>query len=372
MVVFTDISPQIPGNSGMSESLKLFQRTIASIELLTANELSSNEIHDSATRLQHKVKPCLDELQRSAAKLKELLEPCFEELAHAEAKWKVKPGIAAIPAREIQEHLGNLTGYLFKLQLLESQLVSQVVEQVKQSWQARVDVLKDNWFIDSKTGSNKSVNPSDKEKFIQSLRYEFYPQSIYLSTALSQALKPIQAQLQRIQIDKVAYYLNLLDTQEKSNYSSLLQALDLSTLNSKFEEPLSHLPNETQNFFETVNPLVERLIDQGFLTGKLPRKSGIKSLIGHGVLPFTYENFSQFAQEVQTSIEQIIKAVIKDGINQVAVLLKQSVQFYDLFLDKQQRYQQETLEQREFEQNWLLLRRQDLERVRIDIELALS
>jgi len=151
----------------MNEHLKLFQRIATSVELLAANEASSPEIQRSAVQLGQTIQPCLEELQRSAAQFKDLLQPCFAELANAEAQWQSKPGIANAAAIEIHEHLGHLTGYLFKLRLLKPKLTSQILKQTKQSWQARVDFLKTRWFVDDKTGNLKSVNSSEREHFVQ-------------------------------------------------------------------------------------------------------------------------------------------------------------------------------------------------------------
>ena len=276
----------------MSEHLKLFQRITTSIELLAANESGSQEIQQSATGLRRTLQPCLEELQRSAEKLQELLQPCFDELVRAEAVWDSKPKIVQASTTEIREHLGHLTGSLFKLQILKSQLISEVLAQARSSWQTQVQSIKEKWFLDQKSANFKSINPPDKERFIQSLNQEAYQTSMALRLALIQAFQRIQAQLQQTQINRVTNYLDLLDSQQKSSWDQLLKNLNLSTL--KLEEPFDNLPTGIQNFFDTIRPLVQRLIDQGFLTGNLPGKSAIKSLLGHGILPLTWENGTGF------------------------------------------------------------------------------
>jgi hypothetical protein len=350
----------------MAEYSKLFQRVTTSAELLVLDESSSQEIRYSATQLQAKIKPCLDELQQSARELKALLEPCFTELQDAEATWESKTAIAAASSIEIREHLGHLAGYLFKLRLLKSQLHSQASEQIKQSWRVRLEQLKEIWFIDSKSGSLKSVNAPEKEKFIQALRCECDRLSNDLDLALAEFLTRLLQDLRHIQLDKTIDYINLLDNQEKSRNRSLLEILNSTVLQQMSQSP-NHLAGGTQRFF-SLNPLIDRLINQSLLISNLLGKS----LIGYGFLPITWDLFSKFNQEVQDAIESTIGIEIDDKANLVIALLEKMIQFYDNFLEKQQRYQQESLNQRASEKLWLSARRQDLEQVRKDVELVLN
>ena len=52
--------------------------------------------------------------------------------------------------------------------------------------------------------------------------------------------------------------------------------------------------------------------------------------------------------------------------------LEQAIAFYNDFLERQERYQQETPEQREAEKAWIDQQRQELERVHSGIEAILN
>jgi hypothetical protein len=53
------------------------------------------------------------------------------------------------------------------------------------------------------------------------------------------------------------------------------------------------------------------------------------------------------------------------------VKLLQNYSFYDDFLERQERYQQETPEQQEAEKAWILQQRQELEQLQKNIEAIL-
>jgi len=356
---------------GMNEHLKLFQRIATSVELLTVSEASSLEIQRSAIHLGQTIQPCFEELQRSATKFQNLLKPCFTQLENAEAEWQAKPGIANAAAIELYEHLGHLSGYLFKLRLLKSQLTSQVLKEIEQYRQERVDFWKNKWFIDTKNGNIKSINLSEKEKFIQLLRDEFQWLPQGLDQIVAKSLAPMSEQLQQLDLDRITDHIKLLDNQQQVIHEKLLKGLNLSALQQIIERPSVYSLDGSQVLF-TVEPFIDRLVDRGFLVGNLPGKAKIKSLIGHGVLPINWEHFLVFSEEVQTAIKRIITSVLEDRINLVITLLEQSIQFYDCFLEKHQRYQQETPEQRKSEQNWLVGCRQDLEKIQRDAETVLT
>ncbi|NJR49993.1 MAG: hypothetical protein HC780_10935 [Leptolyngbyaceae cyanobacterium CSU_1_3] len=350
----------------MTEFLKLFQRIAATTDLTLSEELKSQEIQHSAAQLSQTIQPCLDELYRAAVVLQELLQPCLAELAQAEAVWKSKPQIMSASAIAVREHVGHLSGYCFKLQRLKLTLIQTVTEEAKNSWQTRAETIKEKWFVDQASRNPKGVNLPDKERFIQVLNEELDSASIALGENLKESFQPIQAQLQLLQLSKVQDHLDLLDAQRCSEYEPLLSSLNLSHLYLKLEKPYSYLPDGTQNLLNTAASLLEKLTDQGFLVGNTPAKAMMKSWMGHGFLPLTWEHFSQFSKEIDVAIAQIAKAIVEDRIELILQLLNQSIQFYDDFLEQQQRYQQETPDQRQSEQNWLMTRRQDLEQVRDD------
>ncbi len=61
-----------------------------------------------------------------------------------------------------------------------------------------------------------------------------------------------------------------------------------------------------------------------------------------------------------------------DRIELITKAIAQAIAFYNDFLEKQARYQQETLEQREAEKAWIDRQRQELEQVQKGIEAILN
>lgn len=221
----------------MTESLSLLQQIEAAVNSVLSQESSSQEVQHSATRLGQTIQPCFEELRRSAGVLQNLLQPCFDELSQAEAVWNSKPQIAQSSAIAIREHVGQLSGYLFKLQRSKTNLTQTATEAAKALWQKQVEAIKEKWFVDSKSSNLKTVNFSDKSKFIQALNVELDPISTALCSSLKECFQPIAIQLQQLQLEQVNTHLNLLDNRRRASYELLVENLNLSSLILKLEEP---------------------------------------------------------------------------------------------------------------------------------------
>jgi hypothetical protein len=71
-------------------------------------------------------------------------------------------------------------------------------------------------------------------------------------------------------------------------------------------------------------------------------------------------------------MEKFITAIFDDRVKLATKALEQAIAFYNYFLERQERYQQETPEQREAEKAWIDQQRQELARVQNGMEAILS
>ena len=71
-------------------------------------------------------------------------------------------------------------------------------------------------------------------------------------------------------------------------------------------------------------------------------------------------------------MEKFITAIFDDRVKLATESLEQAIAFYNYFLERQERYQQETPEQREAEKAWIDQQRQELARVQNGMEAILS
>jgi hypothetical protein len=78
----------------------------------------------------------------------------------------------------------------------------------------------------------------------------------------------------------------------------------------------------------------------------------------------------KFKDKVSSKLDKFITAIF-DDIKLATEAIAEAIAFYNDFLEQQERYQQETPEQREAEKAWIE-QRQELARVRDGIEVILN
>jgi len=336
----------------MNSYLETFQNTTQSIEQLLTDEHNSLEIKQSATSLSKSVQPCIEEIRQSAIKLQELIEVCFNDLHHAEDIWNSKPRIDQAPTHEIWEQLGELSGCAFRLRFLGNQYKLEATKKAKKSWEERVEKLRQKWFFDDKKQFKKGIGWGDKEGFIKDIRSQIESQSKGLYLILKESLSLVYQEFNDIQLKSIQRYVNLLDQYKKIDLSNKLELI-VSEIDTKFSNPTEHLPNNLKGFTNTVSPTLEALVNKGW--GDI-----------------YWEQVVKFRNEVSAKIEERIILIFDDRVKLTTQALEQAIAFYNDFLERQERYQQETPEQREAEKGWIAKQRRELARVQHGIEAILS
>jgi hypothetical protein len=336
----------------MNEYLRAFQDITQSVEQLLTDEHNSLEIKQSATSLRKSVQPCIEELKQSATKLKGLVHGCFNDLYHAEDVWHSKPRIAEAAKHEIWEQLGEMSGCSIRIRHLANQCKHEAINRANKSFDERIETLRKKWFIDSKGNLRKGVGWSDKEGFIKQINPQIDYQYEEKNRIIKTGLNLVYQEIISLKIESVQHYTSLLNNQDKAHYTQQIDSL-LSELEIKFTDPTAHLPNSLLGFKTAVNPDLKTLVDKGF--GDI-----------------YWEEVVKFKEKVSSKIDKFITAIFDDRVELATQALEQAIAFYNDFLERQERYQQETPEQREAEKAWIDQQRQQLEQVQRGIEAILN
>jgi hypothetical protein len=337
----------------MNEYLRAFQDVTQSVEQLLADEHKSLEIKQSATKLKESVQPCFKELKQSATRLKGLIQVSFDDLYHAEDIWNSKPRIAQSSKQQIWEQLGEISGRAFRIPRLGRQCQSEAVKRIRESWNRRAIFLKTKWFTQASGNPINSIFFGDRSGFINDLVGSLNLADEDLDSIIKDNLKLIHQEIASIQIDIVKHFVSLLDRQSKDILNSQVNKLVIE-VNAKFSNPYQYIPTNIKGFKKSVEPALEAFVNQN--------PWSINS-----------EQVAKFSKEqVSSKMENIIKAVFDDRVKLGSQALEQIIVFYNDFLERQERYQQETPEQREAEKAWLDQQRQQLEQVQRGIEAILN
>lgn len=340
----------------MNEYLKIFQIITQFSDRLLADESKSLEIKQSATGLGVDVEACVKEIKESAARLRELLQVCFKDVSQAEDVWNSKPRIAKASAVDVWEQIGELSGCDVRIRSLGKQGKYDAVVKVRKSWADKATKLKNKWFLwdqSHQVFKRDSIGFYDKDNLYKELRNEVDYQGERVSLIVENELNWIFKELQSIDIEKVEYCIECFDFKNQSRFRERLQSIG-GEIVSKFTEPLKYLPDSyMKTFKETLRDPVETLVHKS--------KMGI-----------TLSDFEESCKVISSLLDDLILAIFDERMKLGIQTVEKAIMFYNNFLEKQARYQQETAQQRATEKDWIEYQRQQLREVEQYIESVIS
>lgn len=340
----------------MNEYLKVFQAITQFSDRLLADEYKSVEIKQSATRLSLDVEPCIEEIKQSALRLKGLLQVCFKDVSQAEDVWNSKPRIASASPVEVWQQIGELSGCDLRIRSLGKQGKYDAVVKVRKSWSDKTAKLKNQWFLwdkNTQVFQRDTIGFFEKDNLHKELRNEVNYQVERVILIVENELYLIFKELQSIDIEKIEFCIECFDLNSQSRYRERLQSIG-GEIVSKFTEPLKYLPESyAKTFKETLKAPVETLVHKS--------KMGI-----------SLSDFEESCKVIGSLMDNVILEIFDERIKLAIQTLEKAMMFYNNFLEKQARYQQETAEQRGAEKDWMEYQRQQLREVEQYIEAVIG
>jgi hypothetical protein len=291
----------------------------------------------------------MDELREPAIQLKSRLESFLETLEHAEDVWDSKQRITEALTSEIWENIGTIAGRRNRIQPLATKLKVEVIEQVNQIWLAQFEELKKQFFFDAKAQRHRAViSWSDKDGFNRELPKKLSSISDSLDQAIKDTLQHLLQEVDINHLETIQTFLNALDQQSQLEFSS--QQLQL------MEELYKTFNQATRGYSTNLSHAFHGVVDEW------RNRFGEMSL----------KEVEKFREKVLDMIKVRVELIIDDRLVMIDKVVKWELAFYNDFLDKQKRYQQETLEQRLAEKAWIDQQRQHLHLLLANLEKSLE
>ncbi|HEY9836820.1 MAG TPA: hypothetical protein V6D27_07970 [Vampirovibrionales bacterium] len=318
-----------------------------------SDQSRSLEIKNSAKRLSESLQPCFEELRQSATRLQGLTQVCVTDLEGANDVWLSKPWISQAPRPEIWEQVGELSGCNFRIRHLGEQSRLEVVTKINDFWSKKATQLRNKWFFDDKKKEfKKSINVFEKEDLLKELRSALEALNQNFLEITPEGLNLIYKEVESITADTLNDCITRLDQRNKENWQERINSTQ-SKVEQKFRDPMKDLPNGIQDFTKIYN---EEL-----------NKFGNQNMLGMNV-----DGLEKFCEKFVPILERMIQALFTDRIQVAIEAIEERMAFYNELLEKQERYQQETPEQREAEKAWIEQQHQQIQQVRQGIEAILA
>lgn len=337
----------------MNEFMQAFQNIAQSAAVVAADEYQSLEIKESATTMIKSVQPGFDELRESATRLEKVVQKCRNDLDHAEDVWTCKPGIAQASKQEIWQQLGELSGCHFRINELGNKCKSSAIDKSQDYWDKIFDTrVKQKLFIDAAKKQKKGIGWGEKDDFIKDIPIVINLVFQEIDKIIKDSLVEIYHDLSTINLKVITQYFQNLDKQTKDVLNHQMN-VTFSVIANKFEQPTVYLPENTQSLRSALSPAMDNLS---------------KYRLGD----IFWEEVVNFEKEVSTAINNFINSIFDDRLKLGSQALVEAIIFYNEFLEKQERYQQETPAQRETERDWIDSQWTEIKRLEKGIKVILN
>ena len=339
----------------MDDYLKTFQNVNQSVEQLLKNQQNSSEIKQSAISLRKSIQPCLTELQQSAARLKMLLQASFADLDQAEDVWHSKPKIAGVATDEIGQKLDKLRKHHFRIRLLGSQCKRQAIKQAQASWKEVLKRIETRWFLQKEGQSQQVIEQNNNNIFIQEIRTIVNSQSQELIKIIKENLNIIYQDLSDLELDHILQYVRFLD-KKSSSETRININLMLNEIEANFRSLIVHSSGKSRNLLEFEQPF----------------RIALQDLVNYGCQDISWKQLCRFKKAIYAKIVEVVTTVIDNRVEFAIKSIGKAILFYTDFLERQDRYQQETPQQRAAEKAWIDQQRQKLKQVYSNLEAILN
>ena len=193
---------------------------------------------------------------------------------------------------------------------------------------------------------------ADKDGFTRELPGKISHISESLDKAVKETLDELFQKLDIKHLDSAQTFTDLLDPELKSSITQEKESL-LAELEDKFYRKLGTLSNShTLDLSHDTNSKVKEW----------------QSRFGN----ISWDEVDKFRDKGFAKIEGRVELVINDRLAMLQKVVKWSLTFYNHFLERQKRYQQETPEQRLAEKAWLDQQRHLLQQLLANVEMSLK
>lgn len=337
----------------MNEFLKAFQNIAQYSALVAADDDKSLEIKKSATTVIKSVQPGFDELRESATRLEKVVQKCRNDIDRAEDVWTCKLGIIQASKQEIWQQLGELSGCHVRINELGRQCQSSASAQSQDYWDKIFDVrVKQKWFIDAAKKHKKGIGWKEKDDFIKDIPIVMNLVCMEIHQIIKRSLDLVDQDLSTINLKVLTQYFQNLDKQTKDVWNHQIN-FTFSQIANKFEQPTVYLPENTKSLRSVLILAMDNL-----------SKYRLGDLL--------WEEVVNFKKQVSTAIDNFINAIFDDRLKLGSQALVKAMRFYNEFLEKQDRYQQETPAQRQAERAWIDAQWAEIKKLEKGIKVILN
>lgn len=325
------------------------------------------------------------EVKKIINKLNSLIQSIEAELKETEGILEGKVHLSESEKINILEQIGEISGVYYRIMETGEVLTKITIDEVTNSWNKWVENL-DNRLI-------------EKSQYWESDHSMFWDQEKVIKDYQDCFFRDLKEELSKWEnqyfISILKKKLDFLDNYIRAEFQTIQENIeDINIKNHNISNKLSNQINTTISNIETEFVLGGIHIGAGAILGGILGlafplgwgilgSSAIGALLGwfggeHDrekerniktkVFELGINRFTESLEQIFPEIDSKIESIFNERMELTRKAIDETIFIYESLLEKQDKFYQETLEQRQTEQHWINLKQQEIDQINTKIE----
>ncbi len=330
---------------------------------------------------------------RSVADIGYLVQKTLNGLEQAEQILDGKVNISEAEKLKIFEQIGEASGRDVRIRLVASQLIEQVIEEAAESWDKWREGLGDRMAEKSQRWSSEhspvwSQNELIKDytnQFVKDLSKEIdeWGNTELKDVILQNNLKILDTRIE-YELDAIQSEFKNIEQQVKADFSEQLQisidgiqddSMGLGGLNRGLGMggtlAVGLLAFTGIGFIGIIIASLAATIAGSFGLGMFD-VDGLHDKIKMKIFEIGFQKFDESIDKVSEKLHEITHSVFDTKVESASRVIAQAIALYENLIEQHEQAHKETVEEHQTQKAWISEKRQEIEKVKNDIEAILQ
>ncbi|MGI2904050.1 dynamin family protein [Tolypothrix sp. VBCCA 56010] len=330
---------------------------------------------------------------RCVADINYLVQKTLNGLEQAEQILDRKVNISEVEKQKIFEQIGEASGRDVRIRLVASQLIEQVIEEAAESWDKWCEGLGDRMVEKSQRWSSEHSPVWSQDKLIKDYTNQFvrdlskeineWGNKQLKDVILPNSLKVLNANIE-YELDAIQAKFKNIEQQVKANFSEQLQ-LSINGITDDFMGlggfggglgiggalAVGLLAFTGIGFFTIIIASLAATIAGSFGLGMFD-VDGLHDQIKMKIFEIGFQKFDDSMDKVSEKLHEITTSVFDTKVESASRVIAQAIALYENLIEQHEQAHKETVEEQQTQKAWISEKRQEIEKVKNDIEAILQ
>jgi uncharacterized tellurite resistance protein B-like protein/GTPase SAR1 family protein len=330
---------------------------------------------------------------RSVADINYLVQKTLNGLEQAEQILDGKVNISEAEKLKIFEQIGEASGRDVRIRLLASQLREQVIKEAAESWDKWCEGLGDRMAEKSQRWSSEHSPVWSQDKLIKDYTNHFikdlskeidkWGNTQLKDVILQNNLRILDTNIE-YELDAIQSQFKNIEQQVKANFSEQLR-LSINGITDDFMGlggfggglgiggalAVGLLAFTGIGFFAIIIASLAATIAGSFGFGMFD-VDGLHDQIKMKIFEIGFQKFDESMDKVSEKLYEITTSVFDAKVESASRVIAQAIALYENLIEQHEQAHKETVEEQQTQKAWISEKRQEIEKVKNDIEAILQ